>query len=424
MNVERALTVLPDVEGFLPLRALLLSSASAGRVLPEAGGSYRTVGKHEVSADELQARLPAALDQITTHFTMLSEAYVHALVCIERGTPAEAIDDLIRGGATEECGGRISQAREWYSVALRVAQELRDRRPESAATFALARLSMRIGNTEEAARCCRRSLELAEANGDTRVEVDACEGLGDIGVLRGLRPDGVLWYTRALAHARKLNDESRVGLLRLSLATLWRADGSLDPAVEEIRHAVACFEELGDLENLVRTLCVRAEIERDLGRSAQSVATYREALAWSYRAQDGRGMEIRVHVGIARLYLHSGRPLDAEAEIRRAEQLATSEGRLGWLAQIYTFLGTLSGLREDHDGFVFFEQALAFSRMLQGSPVFEARICVEYGEYRNRMQQRAEAITVLGRAYALFALVGAAGEAAVTEAQLRAMGGA
>jgi tetratricopeptide (TPR) repeat protein len=423
VNVERALLVLPNVEGFLPLRTLLLTSASAGRVLPEGSGSYRTVGKHELSADEVSARLPSALEQITTHFTVLSEAYVHALMCLERGTPAEAIDDLIRAGTTEAWGGRISQAREWFTVALRVAQELRDRRPESAATLALARLSMRVGNIEEAARCYRRSLELAEADGDTRAETDACEGLGDIGVLRGLRPDGVSWYTRALARAQTMDDESRVGRLRLSLATLWRAGGNLDAAGGEVRHALACFEDLRAIEYIVQALCVRAEIERDLGRPVDSAATYREALAWSYRANDGSGMEIRPHMGMARLYLHTGRALDAEAEVRQAERLASKGGRLGWLTQAYTFLGTLSGLREDHDGFVFFEQALEFSRMLQSSPVFEARICVEYGGYRFRMKQHAEARVVLGRAHALFTLVGAAGEASVAEAQLRLMGG-
>lgn len=423
MNVEQALLVLPNVEGFLPLRALLLTSALAGRVLPEGGGSYRTVGKYELSEDEIDARLPAALNQITNHFTLLSEAYVHALCCIERGTPAEAVDDLIRAGLTEERGGRISQAREWFSVALRLAEGLRDRRPESAAMLALARLSMRTGNIEEAARFYRRSLELAEADGDAAAETAACEGLGDIGVARGLRRDGALWYTRALGRAQTTNHESRVGLLHLALGKLWCAGGNLDAASEEIRHARATFEDLEEIENLVRTLCLQGEVERDLDRPMDSEATYREALAWSYRAGDSDGTAIQVHVGIARLYLHTGRPLDAEAEVRQAERLAGAGGRLGWLTQIYTFLGTLSGLREDHDGFVFFEQALQFSRMLQNSPVFEARICVEYAGYRYRMRQFAEAKAVLGRAHALFTMVGAAGEASTVEAQMRLMGG-
>jgi tetratricopeptide (TPR) repeat protein len=423
VNVENALLVLPNVEGFLPLRALLLASASANRLAPEGSGSYRTVGKHELSADEVRARMPAALHQITDHFTVLSEAYVSALGCIERGTPAEAIDDLIRAGTTEAWAGRISQAREWFWVALRLAQGLRDRRPESTAMLALARLSVRTGNIEEAARNYRRSLELAEADGDTAGEIAACEGLGDIGVVRGIRSDGITWYARALARAQTANDESRVGLLRLALGKLWRAGGNLDAAAEEIRHARASFEDLEEIENLVRTLCVQAEVERDLDRPLDSEATYREALAWSYRTDKHSGVTIQVHIGIARLFLHTGRPLDAEAEIRRAEQLAGTAGRLGWLVQIYTFLGTLSGLREDHDGFVFFEQALEFSKMLQSSPVFEARICVEYGGYRYRMKQYAEARAVLTRAHALFTLVGAAGEASVAEAQLRLMGG-
>jgi tetratricopeptide (TPR) repeat protein len=423
VNVEHALLVLPNVEGFLPLRALLLTSASANRLAPEGNGSHRTVGKHELSADEVRARMPVALDAITGHFAALSEAYVHALGCIERGTPAEAVDDLIRAGTTEEWGGRISEAREWFSVALWIAEGLRDRRPESAAMLALGRLSMRTGNIEEATRCYRRSLELSEADGDIAAEIAACEGLGDVEVLRGLRPEGASWYARALARAQTTNNESRVALLRLALGKLWCAAGNLDAATEEIRHARASFEDLEEIENLVRTLCVQAEVERDLDRPSDSEATYREALAWSYRASESCGIAIPVHIGIARLYLHTGRPLDAEAEIRRAEQLAGTGGRLGWLVQIYTFLGTLSGLREDPDGFVFFEQALGFSRTLRNSPVYEARICVEYAGYRYRMKEYAEARARLNRAHTFFTLVGAAGEASVVEARLRLMVG-
>ena len=211
--------------------------------------------------------------------------------------------------------------------------------------------------------------------------------------------------------------------MRLALGRLWWAGGNLDAATEEIQHARASFEDLEEIDNLVRTLCVQAEIERDADRAADSEATYREALAWSYRANDSSGAAIQVHIGIARLRLHTGRPLDAEAEIRRAEQLAGSGGRLGWLVQIYTFLGTLSGLRKDHDGFVFFEQALEFSKTLQNSPVYEARICVEYGGYRYRMKEYADARALLGRARTFFALVGAAGEVSVVEAQLRLMVG-
>jgi tetratricopeptide (TPR) repeat protein len=418
VKFEHALSLLPNVEGFLPLRLLLLESASSDRHLPDGPGSLLTVGKHEVTADAVRTRMAYAMKQTTKQFAVLSEVYVHALECIERGTPAEAVDDLIRAGRSEEKSGRVSQAREWYAVALRVAGALRDRRPESAVQLDLARLNMRAGATEDAERCYRRSLDLADADGDWGAEIRACEGLGEIGALRGLYEEAQAWYARAIHRAEGVDDESRTASLRVGLAIVLRAAGRLDAASESLRQARASFEDIGAAEAIVRALCVQAEIERDLNRPAESAATYREALAWSYRTDGRSSLGIRVHVGLARLHLHTERWLDAESELRESEWLAISAGRVGWLVRIYTVLGTLRGQRGDAEAFVFFEQALEFARMLGGSPVFEARIYVEYGAFKNRMQQPAEARAFLNRAQLLFAGVGAAGEAQAVERQL------
>jgi tetratricopeptide (TPR) repeat protein len=421
VKFEQALNLLPNVEGFLPLRLLLLESASSDRHLPDVVGSLLTVGKHDVTAESVRARMAQAMKQTAKQFAVLSEAYAHALECIERGTPAEAVDDLIRAGRSEEKSGRISQAREWYAVALRVAGQLRDRRPEAAAQLDLARLNMGTGDTDEAARCFRRSLDLSEADGDRGAEIRACEGLGEIDALRGLSSEAEAWYARAISRAESGEDELRTAALRVGLAKVWRAAGKLSDAAELLRLARASFEDAGAVDEVVRTLCVQAEIERDYNRPTDSAAAYREALAWSYRTDGKNTLGIRVHVGLARMYLQTERWLEAEAELREAEWLAIGAGRIEWLVQVYTTLGTLRGQRGDDSAFVFFEQALEFARMLNRSPVFEARIYVEYGGFKHRMKQPAEARAFLARAQLLLTGVGAVSEVAAVERQLLLM---
>ncbi|PYP12596.1 MAG: hypothetical protein DMD56_03530, partial [Gemmatimonadetes bacterium] len=146
VRVEKALALLPDIEALGPLRALLVSiSRPDERALWSSSGPYLTLGKRGVQPEELRHHMPQAFHVITEHLQTLYRAYVEALECQQRGDGAGAVAALVRAGRGEERVARLSQARAWYDVALRISQALQDRRPEVESLRSLGELFLRLG---------------------------------------------------------------------------------------------------------------------------------------------------------------------------------------------------------------------------------------------------------------------------------------
>ncbi len=126
-------------------------------------------------------------------------------------------------------------------------------------------------------------------------------------------------------------------------------------------------------------------------------------------------------VNLAELDLEAGRLLEAEAELRRAEQAAIAGNGIRRLAYIYTLMGRLRGAQGDETGFVFFEQAIELVRALPGSVVTEAQVYLAYGLFRSRLGQQDEARAYLERARELFDSLGEAVERERVDEELRAL---
>src|ERR1044071_7196927 len=153
LRVEQALHLLPDIDALFPLRAFVVRS-SRDRSPEEP---YRTVGKRYVQAREVREFVPHAVSRASEHLTTLYEAAVAALEADERGDLPGAVHALITAGQEEERVGRFTQARAWYEHALRVAEELRERRPEIRCLRNLGQLETERGRPESAARYYQRS---------------------------------------------------------------------------------------------------------------------------------------------------------------------------------------------------------------------------------------------------------------------------
>ncbi len=123
----------------------------------------------------------------------------------------------------------------------------------------------------------------------------------------------------------------------------------------------------------------------------------------------------------------AGRALEAEEEMRRAEQVAIGANLAHRLVQIYALLGKLRGRQNDETGFVFFEQAIELCRTLGRPPVEEARVYHEYGLFRGRFggaggaggAGRDEARAYLERAREIFQSLGVEAEVERVRAELR-----
>lgn len=125
--------------------------------------------------------------------------------------PGTAVDGRaalapLPAGRPEESPGQFRQARAWYEVAMRVAEGLRDRRPEVESLRALGYVCLALGKNADSARYFQRSLALAEAEGDQAGAIDACKALGDALLAQGQWAGAQGWYGRALLLANAARD--------------------------------------------------------------------------------------------------------------------------------------------------------------------------------------------------------------------------
>jgi len=422
VRVERALGLLPDIEVLAPLRALLVASARPDeRSMWSSSGPYLTLGKRGIHPDEVRRGMPLVFHQVTEHLQTLYRAYVETLECQQRSDGAGVVAALVKGGRLEERVGRQTQARAWYDVALGVAEGLQDRRPEVETLGLVGRLCLELDRYTEGARYFQRALALAEAEFDQPGAVAACEGLGDAARAQGEWGGAQAWYARGVRLAEASGDPMRIGRLERRLGVLARQQGDLAAAGDHLRRARESFEPAGAADEMAATLNMQGKLDAQLGRDAAAVAAYREAFAWAQRADRDPALELAIRLNLAELHLGAERLLEADEELRRAEQAAIDGNLTARLVEVYTLMGRLRGRQQDETGFVFFEQAIELARGAERSAASEAQVYFEYGLFRLGLGQQEEARAYLERAREIFQSLGETVRRERVEAELQRM---
>jgi len=397
LRVEQALRLLPDVEDLAPLRGFVVSLSSSRS--PEAWAAAepnRTIGKRTLDPTTLRARVPQVLNRVTGRVAVLYDAAVDALESEQSGDFSQAVRALVRAGEYEEQNVRYSQAHAWYRQALGVAEQLRDRQPEMEALCHLGRLEASRGYLDEGARAFQRSLALAEAELDNEHAAGACKGLGDVLFAQSQWAGAEAWFARGLQYAK--SNRAMAGSLSLGLGQAAQRRGEHGVAVERMRWALENFAAVGDNAGVIRTLLARGLMEAAEGKTAEALATYREALSHLPVSDPDPVLELSVRLRLAELYIDLGRLPDADDETRRAEDLAITHQQPRWLARTYVIMGKLRGRQGDENGFVFFEQAIELCRSGEPARRLEADVYREYAGFRTTMGDRHEARAYLERA--------------------------
>ncbi|HEY6223387.1 MAG TPA: tetratricopeptide repeat protein [Gemmatimonadales bacterium] len=380
MKVEHALRLLPNLEVLGPLRARLLSISRADeRSRWASAGPYLTVGKRAVEAAALREGIDPLIEQVTAHLRLLFRSVVDAIEAEEAGDTPKAIAALQRAGVFEVRAGRLKQAEAWYDAALALASELSDRGAELELLRLRGALGLMLGRYGAAARDCQRSLVLAEGEFNDGAVIAACEELGNIHRGMGESAGAQAWYERGLS----LNGTHgvRSGWLLLRLGDLARERGDLLAATELLDRAREYMRAGADAAGMAQTLSAQGQVQIAQGHHAAALGAYREALVWARQGPEPANLEIEIRIRLSDLALESGRWLEAEADLRQAEQAALAHGLAPALVKIYTLLGRLSGRGGEETGFVFFEQALELCNALELDALIEADVCVAYGQF-------------------------------------------
>jgi tetratricopeptide (TPR) repeat protein len=224
----------------------------------------------------------------------------------------------------------------------------------------------------------------------------ACKGLGDVLFAQSQWQGAEAWYNRGLQYAK--SNRALIAAISLGLGDTAIRRSQLTEAADQLQRALEIYETLEDEAGLIRTLLARGSLEGAQGKTAEVLASYREALSLLPMASADPVLEIAVRLRLAELYLDLGRLPDSENEARRAEDIAISHQLARSLARVYVIMGRLRGRQGDENGFVFFEQAIELCRSGEPARRLEADVYREYATFRTTMGDRHEARAYLERA--------------------------
>ena len=254
MKIERALSLLPAIDAMPSVRALLLSTDTAGVSGALRIGVNDTVGKRDITATDLRERMRPEFDRVVEHLSSLYESYFSAVEALDGGAPETAVRSLVNAGQREQALGRVEQAQVWYQAALDVAEGLVDRKPEIETLLALGALTRWLDFYDDSTRRYRRALVLAESVFDTRSAVSACIGLGLLLVEQAAWPGADAWLARAMRLAERTGDEASIAEVGHHQAEAARRRGDFTEATAALELARGKFEDLGSALEMARVL--------------------------------------------------------------------------------------------------------------------------------------------------------------------------
>ena len=278
--------------------------------------------------------------------------------------PLVVARDLIRGARAHELGGRLTEAADDYSAAIRAAEACSDRDALSEALRRLAVVCFRRQEMDEGRRLCERSLAIAQQAGDPVLAAEALNTLGGSHLETGAFDVARAVFERAIGLGGFRSPALRARIDQ-NLGIIANIQGELDRAIMHYHRALEAFRDVGDdrgcaivYHNLGMVSADRQEwdvAERYFDRSqqfAESIGDVHlrascllngtEVLIAKQRYDEARrnaeaALQIFDKLGIQRtkaeaykvlgiIYRETGRTVLAEARLRTALEIAAQSG--------------------------------------------------------------------------------------------------
>jgi tetratricopeptide (TPR) repeat protein len=404
-TVEKLLRLLPDVDELELLRLTIIGAAvpDPGKTW-ESSSDVSTVDKRIVSADEVDRAVREAEEALRDHIASLYEGLRPVFRCFFEGREDEAVRQLVTLGEQLEGRGRLKAARECYSTALNLSFPLLDKAPQILALRRIGRVSLHLGDFVEAALHYERSAQLARDAGETRGEVVARTGYGNVLAWQGRWAEAERHYREALELLEAVDGEQ----VSLERAQLFNNLGNiatwlerLDLAEQLLGQALSMVESLDSTVDLAICHLHRAHLRERQERFGDARQAYESAL----RLPIPHSLQSGVATDLAELCANEGHLTQAQEWGRVAEEHAIRAGSAYTLGRMYQARGNIARAIGDEDGFTFFEKALEIARD-KGYPFLEAETLTEYAELRRQTGGIEEAEAYLERARELFIQLG------------------
>ena len=421
-TVEELLGLLPDVDELELLRLRIIGAAvpDPGKTW-DSSSAYSTVDKRIVSANHVEQAVGEAEESLREFVASLYDGIRPVLRSFFEGREDEAAGHLTALGERLETCGRLKGARQCYRAALAHSLPLLDKAPQILALRRIGRVSLALGDFQDAALHYERSAQLARDAGETRSEVVARTGYGNVLTWQGRWAEAERHYRGALALLDGV-DGPRVSLER---GQLLNNLGNIATRLERLDEAEALLVEAMDITRRVESSadlavgCIHlAHLREEQNRYGDARQAYEQA----QRLPVPLALQAAIAIDLSELCVREGHLSQADEWASAAEEHAIRSGSAYTLGRMYQARGNLARARGDDDGFTFFEKALEIARG-RGYPFLEAETLRDYAILRRQSGGSEEAEAYLERARELFAQLGLTqGHARVEQAlaQIRA----
>lgn len=417
-TVEELLGLLPEVDELELLRLKIIGAAVPDPDKEwDSSSAYATVDKRIVSAADVDRVVQEAEESLRSYIASLYEGLRPVLRSYYAGNMDDAALRLVLLGEQLEGGGRLKSARQCYRSALALSLPLLDKSSQILALRRIGRVSLTLGEFQDAVSHYERSAQLARDAGEVRSEVVARTGYGNVLAWQGRWLDADRHYREALA-ILEAEDGSRPSVER---AQLFNNLGNIDTWLERLDDAEAVLGQALEMWSTLppspqdMAICYinTAHLREHQGRLDEARAAYEHAFALPVP----HSLRSGIASDFAEMCLREGHVSQAQEWGRVAEEHAIRSGSAYMLGRMYQGRGNIARARGDEDGFTFFEKALEIA-IEKGYPFLEAEASRDYAELRRQSGGTEEAQAYLERARTLFQELGAVRELARVDAAL------
>lgn len=163
-------------------------------------------------------------------------------------------------------------------LAVRAAAAEGEAAAEASLLITLAAAQRVRGQAQEAADCCRRSLELYQGLGNLRGQGQACHGLGKLHAYLGEWDEAEPWFLRTLKLWEEADYRRGVALACQGLGRVAAARGQFDAADEFLRRSHEGLEREGDSYDAAWSLILHARVLRTHGDLDLALVLFDEAV--------------------------------------------------------------------------------------------------------------------------------------------------
>lgn len=186
-----------------------------------------------------------------------------------------------------------------------------------------------LKNYEEAKKNISHGLRIAEETNDFYMVAKAYRHLGGIETKLSRFDEAETNLLAAQNAASKINEEIRrkemLAGIQYGLADLYMGVKKIDEAEKFCKLAQQTFHEINDRERHAKTFSRLGQILMLKGMDMEALSTFSEGLA-SSRDVNRDDEIVRNLIGIARIYMKSGRVTDAKLKLGEASDLSDSNG--------------------------------------------------------------------------------------------------